>query len=92
MAPGTRGEVFADYDASHPVWIRNSPSAGEMRPEWHIAGPRMPRIAPVSPTSVSPCGFIIHADASETTRDMTGKRNACGFCTRWLEALGWEDR
>ena len=92
MPSGTRGEVFADFVAAHPVWVRNLPSSDEMKPTWHIAGPRMPRIAPVSPTSVSPCGYIIHSDGAETALARTRSGPVCRFCTRWLETLERDER
>ena len=79
-----RGEVFADFEPGRAIWAQNSPSAKEMRPLQHIIGPRMPRISPVSPSHVSPCGAILYSDGLARQRSVAdGDR--CGFCERWLE-------
>jgi len=85
-----RGEAFADFEPSRAVWAQNSPSAKEMQPLEHIIGPRMPRISPVSPSHVSPCGAILYSDGLTKRRGAEANSDRCGFCERWLEQLSRE--
>lgn len=91
MANEARGDIFADFDSRSALWARNRPSAGEMEPRWHIVGPQMPRVAPVSPSHISPCGQMLHSDGLESNRSgqMTPAEK-CGTCERWLEAINWD--
>jgi hypothetical protein len=77
------GTLFDDLDPDGPIhWGRNRNAPGQQ--DWHLVGPRMPRIAPVSPTYLSPCGAILYGDSMEMRRKAPAQ-GGCGFCARFLE-------
>lgn len=73
-------ELFADFDPAHPVWGRDNRSG-----HWHLLGPTLPRIAPVSPRIITPCGAeALYADSTKTSANPDIKQR-CRACQRFLE-------
>lgn len=61
-------EIFGSYDPSVPnVWGRNLHQESS-KSYFHILGPLLPRLAPVSPVHVAPCGSLVYSDGIETMR------------------------
>jgi hypothetical protein len=76
--------LFDDLDPDgYIVWGRQRHGKGS-KSGWHIVGPRLPRIAPVSPSSVSPCGTLLYSDDLDTTT--TRPDAACHFCAAFLDS------
>jgi hypothetical protein len=75
-------ELFTDLTAANAVWGRDRRGAAP----WHLLGPRLPRIAPVSPRLIIPCGGeALHSDSLETSKD-PAVETRCSFCHRFLES------
>jgi hypothetical protein len=91
--------VFEGFTSANLVWGHDG-GDGEHPDEWHIIGPRMPRISPVSPTNIAPCGYALSSDSMRNThrRTMNAAPGAfpevpkCHFCATFAEQLAHAER
>ena len=72
--------LFEDFEPASAVWGRDTRSG-----LWHILGETLPRIAPVSPRVITPCGrAALYADGLKTSKSPPSDRR-CHFCQTFLE-------
>ena len=87
--------VFGGYTSADLVWGHDL-GDHDHADAWHIVGPRMPRVSPVSPTYITPCGYTLAADAMHDRIVPAPVASPavpiCRFCATFAEQLAHAER
>jgi hypothetical protein len=90
--------LFDDVDPDAVPWGRNRAFDGGWE-EWHVIGEKLPRIAPVSPQHITPCGNTLNADTMDAVSSprwsiwqTTEEAHVCPFCREFVQQRAQQKR